>query len=145
MQVKVLGVLTTVDARGDEMDRAEAVTLFNDMAILAPGTLLDSRICWEPVDHASARARFTHGGHTVTSTLLFGDDGLLKDFVSDDRLRSIDGRTFTRLRFSTPLRDYRQYGPLRLASHGEAQWTLPEGPFTYGEFEIIDVAMNLPR
>ncbi len=142
MQVKVAGLVTMVDARGDDMDRAEAVTLFNDMCLLAPGTLVDPRIAWEPVDTRSARARFTHGGHTVTATLLFSEDGLLSDFVSDDRSRSADGKTFARLRFSTPVRDYRAYGPVRLAAHGEARWHPPEGAFTYGEFELVDVAIN---
>ncbi len=29
------------------MDRTEAVTLFNDMCLLAPGALVDARIQWE--------------------------------------------------------------------------------------------------
>ena len=40
MQVKVFGAIPMVDARGPEMDRAETVTLFNDMCLLAPGTLV---------------------------------------------------------------------------------------------------------
>lgn len=145
MQVKVAGLVTIVDAHGDEMDRAEAVTLFNDMCLLAPATLIDSRIQWAPEDARSARARFTHGGHIVASTLVFGEDGLLVDFVSDDRLRSADGKTFTRQRFSTPVRDYRAYGPLRLAAHGDARWHPPEGAFTYGEFELVEVALNVRK
>ena len=49
---------------------------------------------------------------SASMTLLFGDDGLLTNFISDDRSRSSpDGKTFTRLRFSTPTRDYRDFGP----------------------------------
>lgn len=143
MQVRLLGVLPLVDARGDEMDRAETVTLFNDMCVLAPGTLLDSAIAWEPVDARSARARFTNGPHTIAATLRFGDDGLLEDFVSDDRSRtSPDGRS-SRVRFSTPLRDYRDFGGMRLPSFGEARWHPPEGAFTYGEFRIVEVTNNV--
>ena len=59
MQVTIAGAFPIEDARGDEMDRAETVTLFNDMCLLAPGTLLDPRIAWQPVDATTARARFT--------------------------------------------------------------------------------------
>ena len=143
MQVKVLGAIPIVDARGEEMDRSEAVTLFNDMCILAPGTLVEPGIVWEPVDERNVRARFTHGEHTISATLLFGDDGLLANFISDDRSRaSADGRVFTRLRFSTPVRDYRNFGPMRLAAHGEARWLLPEGEFTYGEFDLQSISYN---
>ncbi len=144
MRVKVAGLVTMVDAHGEDMDRAETVTLFNDMCLLAPGTLLDPGLRWEALDARSARARFTNGRHTITGTLLFGGDGLLTDFVSDDRSRSSpDGKTFTAQRFSTPVRDYRSYGPMRLASHGEARWHPPEGAFSYGEFELLEISMNV--
>jgi len=144
MQVKIAGAIPMVDASGEAMDRSEAVTLFNDMCLLAPGTLLDSRIAWEPVDTRTARARFTDGEQTISATLLFGDDGLLANFISDDRSRSSpDGKTFTRLRFSTPTRHYRDFGTARLGSYGEARWTLPDGEFTYGEFELQKVTYNV--
>lgn len=143
MQVKIAGVIPLVDARGDVMDQSEAVTLFNDMCLLAPSTLIDPAIEWESIDARTVLARFTNGGHTISATLLFDADGLLSNFVSDDRSRSSpDGKVFTRLRFSTPVRDYRWYGPVRLAQRGEARWTLPEGEFVYGEFELQDAAYN---
>jgi len=143
MQVKIAGAIPMVDARGDVMDRSEAVTLFNDMCLLAPATLLDPGIEWEPVDSRTAAARFTDGRQTISATLLFGDDGLLTNFISDDRSRSSpDGKTFTRLRFSTPMRDYRDFGSARLGAHGEARWMLPEGEFTYGEFDLQEVTYN---
>jgi Family of unknown function (DUF6544) len=112
MQVKIAGAIPMVDARGDVMDRSEAVTLFNDMCLLAPGTLLDPGIGWEEVDARTVRARFSNGGHTISARLLFGDDGLLTNFISDDRSRSSpDGKVFTRLRFSTPVRDFATSGP----------------------------------
>ena len=146
MGVKIAGAIPMVDASGDVMDRSEAVTLFNDMCLLAPGTLVGPGIAWEPVDARTVRARFTNGAHTISATLLFGDDGLLTNFISEDRSRSsADGKSFTRLRFSTPVRDYRVFGPVRLAAHGEARWLLPEGEFTYGEFDLQDIAYNVRR
>lgn len=146
MQVKIAGAIPMVDAQGDEMDRSEAVTLFNDMCLLAPGTLLDPGIAWEPVDARTVRAQFTNGGHTISATLLFGEDGLLANFISEDRSRaSPDGKVFTRLRFSTPVRDYRDFGSVRLAAHGEARFLLPEGEFTYGEFDLQEVSYNVRR
>jgi len=145
MQVRVFGAIPMVDARGAEMDRSETVTLFNDMCLLAPGTLLGPGIAWQPIDARSARAQFTSGAHTISAVLEFGEDGLLSNFVSDDRSRSSpDGKSFTPLRFSTPVRNYRTFGHARLMSFGEARWRLPEGEFTYGEFELQDVTMNLP-
>lgn len=144
MQVKLAGVIRLVDARGDVMDRSETVTHFNDMCLLAPGTLIDPRIEWEPVDAHTVRARYAGRTHTISVTLVFGEEGLLTDFISDDRSRaSPDGKTFTAARFSTPVRGYRDFGAARLAAHGEARWLIPEGEFTYGEFELLDVSFNV--
>jgi hypothetical protein len=142
MRVKPLGLFTAVDAAGPVMDRSEAVTLLNDLCFAAPAALLEPTIAWEPLDARTCRARFTNGGQVVGATLFFDEEGLLVDFVSDDRSRaSADGRTFTRLRWSTPLRDYRRFGPHRLAGRGDARWLLPGGgEFTYGEFEVVDVS-----
>ena len=144
MQVKVLGVFTIADARGPVMDQSETVTFFNDMCLLAPGTLLDPRIQWEAVDAHTARARFSIGTQTIHATLLFDDHGLLTNFLSDDRSRaSSDGKSFSRHRFSTPVREYRAFGAIRLPAHGEARYFLPQGEFTYGEFDLQDVAYNV--
>jgi hypothetical protein len=50
---------------------------------------------------------------------------------------------FTPRRFSTPARDYRDFGAVRLMSFGEARWLLPEGEFTYGEFNLVEVTYNV--
>ena len=142
MRIKPLGAFAVVDAAGPEMDQGETVTLFNDMCILAPGTLVDPAIAWEPVDARTVKARFTHAAHTISATLFFGDDGRLKDFVSDDRFASTDGRDFKRWRWSTPIAEYRAHGPYRLAARGEARWHPPEGDYVYATIDILEVEYN---
>jgi hypothetical protein len=145
MRIKPLGAFAIVDVAGPEMDQAETVTLFNDMCILAPGTLVDPAITWEYLDGRTAKARFTYASHTISATLFFDEQGLLRDFVSDDRLASPDGSAFKRWRWSTPVTEYRPYGPCQLAARGEARWHPPEGEYVYGEFEMLEVQYNRRR
>jgi hypothetical protein len=159
MQVKIAGVYPLADARGDVMDRSETVTLFNDMCLLAPATLIDPDITWEPVDANTVRAHFHTVAQTITATLSFGSDGLLMKFVSDDRSRaSADGKSFDTRRFSTPVRWYKPVGhfagsapsthvngQIRVAAYADARWSLPDEEFTYAEFEILSVGYNVPR
>jgi hypothetical protein len=42
-----------------------------------------------------------------------------------------------------PVRKYRDFGPVRLTAHGGARWRLPDGEFTYGEFDLQEVAYNV--
>jgi len=145
MRVKACSLVPMVNASGPVMDRAETVTLFNDLCVLAPAALIDAPITWQPVDAHHIRALFTNGAHTVTAELIFNDDNDLVDFVSDDRLRaSLDGKKLTPLRWSTPVCDYRIIGSRRVSIKGEARWNAPdpEGEFAYLEFNLDEITYN---
>jgi hypothetical protein len=143
MRVRLLSLVPVADARGPEATRAETVTLLNDVALLAPGGLVDPAILWEPIDHRSARARYTLGANTVSAVLEVDLDGDLVDFVSDDRLvASPDGKRFTPQRWSTPVRDHRSYGPHRAPARGEGMWHPREGSFVYLELELLDLRVE---
>jgi len=147
MQVAVCSMVPVVDAAGPEMDRAETVTLFNDLCVLAPAALVDAPIAWE-ADGGRVRGTYTNGGHTVSAELVFDADGDLVDFVSDDRLRSsADGKAFTPMRWSTPLADYREAHGRRLCTVGTAVWHAPEpeGTFAYLEFRLEDLSTDGSR
>jgi hypothetical protein len=144
MHARVAGLVPVVDAAGAEMDRAETVTLFNDMCIFAPATLIDPAIRWEPADEHTARATFTNAGQTIRADLVVNDAGELVNFWSDDRRRaSTDGRTLDAIRWSTPLTGRRSFGAVRLASRGEGRWHEPAGEYAYIELEIEEVAYNV--
>jgi hypothetical protein len=143
MRVRLLSLVRMVDASGPELTRAETVTLLNDLCLLAPAALIDPGIAWEPLDSRSVRARYTVGPNTVGAVLSFNEAGELVDFVSDDRLAaSPDGERFIRQRWSTPVHDYRGFGPLRLMARGEGRWHPPDGEFAYLEIELLDVDTN---
>jgi len=144
MRVKLCSVVPMVNAAGPEMDRAETVTLFNDLCILAPAALIDAPVLWQPIDHDHVRGIFTNGAQTVTADLTFRD-GDLVDFVSDDRMStSRDGSTFTPQRWSTPVGDYRTFGARRLATCGEGRWhtTDPQGQYAYLEYHLDAITCN---
>jgi hypothetical protein len=95
MQIKVASLFQVVEARGPKMDSSETVTLFNDMCLLAPASLVDTeRIRWQEAGPLSARATFSHQGHTISAQITFDEAGELVDFVSGDRLMSADGKTY---------------------------------------------------
>ena len=144
MQIKLASLFQVVDAKGPEMNQGETVTLFNDMCLLAPAALIDKqRIQWEADGPLAARARFTHMGNTISARLSFNQAGELIDFVSNDRFLSADGKTFKSYPWSTPVRSYREFGGRRVASYGEAVWHTPEGEFTYGKFNLVEIEYNL--
>lgn len=147
MRVRALSLFPMVNASGLEMDRAETVTIFNDLCILAPAALVDAPVTWRVVDDHRVCGTYTYGSNTIAAELLFNDDHELIDFVSDDRTAvSIDGaKTFTPQRWSTPISSYRHLGAVRLGTIGEAHWHAPEGEFAYLEFHLDEVTYNAPH
>jgi hypothetical protein len=147
MRVKAAALVPVATATSTEMTQSETVTLFNDMCIFAPATLIEPAIAWEVADERSARARFTNGGHTIRAVLSFNEAGALTNFVSGDRFQaSPDGKTMKQLRWSTPIHGYRAYGAVRLASSGEGRWHEPGSEYDYIELAIDNVRYNVqPR
>jgi hypothetical protein len=144
MQVKLLSLYPMVDSSGFDFTTAETVTLFNDMCILAPATLISPAITWRVIDSESVEGTFTHFNHTISAVLHFDDSGALVNFSSEDRPRlAPDGKTLMRERWSNPLTGYRAYGPFRLASHGDARYAPASGEFTYGEFDLQAIEYNV--
>lgn len=142
MRVRLLSLFPLVNESGPELTRAETVTLFNDLCVLAPGALIDPAIEWRVVHERSVEARYTVERNTIGATLAFDEAGELVDFVSDDRLAASPGGGFTRRRWSTPLRDYRDFGPHRASARGEARWHVDGGGYTYVEADLLDLRLD---
>jgi hypothetical protein len=142
MIMKAAGLIPVVDATGTEMASSGLVTLFNDMCLLAPATLIDKRIRWVPVDSLTAKGSIEDSGRSVSATLDFNQDGELTDFVTDDRYMESSGR-FRKTTWSTPVSQYKEFHGIRLASHGAGVWHLDEGDFIYAEFDLQSIEYNI--
>ncbi len=144
MLIKLLALFPVVDIKGPVLDTAETVTVFNDMCILAPATLIDKRIQWEPLDSLSVKATFTHNGIGIQAVIYFNEVGQLVNFVSDDRLYTAPDKTLKRFRWSTPMSQYKEINGFKLPTYGEAIWHFPEGDFCYGKFFLQQIQYNRP-
>lgn len=143
MLIRVANLFTVADARGDKMDQGETVTMFNDMCLLAPATLIDKNIVWEEINDTMVEGFFTNRNHTIAATLHFNASGGLINFVSQDRFMSSDGKEYLSYPWSTPVKGYKEMDGRRIPSLGDAVWQTPEGPFCYGRFEIEVIEYNL--
>jgi len=141
MRVRAMSVAPMVDVDGPVLTRAETVTLFNDLCVLAPAGLVDAPVEWSPIDGHHVGASFTNAGHTVRAELVFADDHQLVDFVSDDRQQATpDGTAFVPRRWSTPVGDVRDFHGHRVVSAGRARWQDPGSDgFDYLELHVDDI------
>jgi hypothetical protein len=136
MTVRVMSLFNVVDVNSDALARTETVTMLDDLCFLAPSWLTDPRLAWQPVDDRHADVTFTRGPHRVSATLEFNDAGELVNFISDDRGALQKEGSLRLLRWSTPMREYREFEGRRVATRGEAIFHYPEGDFVYGRFVL---------
>lgn len=140
MRGRAAGLVPVLDAEGPELDRSETVTVFNDLTLFAPATLVHAPVRWTVLDDRKVHAEYTAGGHTVTAELVFNDDGDLVDFISHDRYRaSDDGKSFDLIPWNTELGPYRQHQGRRICTGGTGFWHDPAGAFAYVEFTVDGV------
>ncbi|MEI7769138.1 MAG: DUF6544 family protein [Chloroflexales bacterium] len=148
-QVRAVSLVSMVDDKGPEINRAETVTLFNDMCLLAPATLIDLPVVWEAIDPQTVRATYTNAGNTISALLSFDERGAITNFVSDSRERSEERKGFglaptdPTMRWSTPVHEWRDFNGRMLPVKTETIWHLPSGEFAYGRFEILSIEYNV--
>lgn len=143
MQIKLASLFQVVDAKGDKMSHGETVTVFNDMCVLAPSTMISKHIQWETIDLLTVNATFTNGNIKVSAILKFNANGELIDFISDDRYYCEDGKTYLSYKWSTPIKNYIESEGRKVPSYGEAIWHIPnEGEFCYAKFDLKEIEYN---
>jgi hypothetical protein len=142
MVIKLAGIFKVADAKGFEMNQGETVTLFNDMCFMAPATLIDKNIQWEIADPLTVEAKYTNGSITIGATLLFNDDGELINFISNDRFETADGKIYKNYPWSTPVKEYKNFKGIRIASKASTIYHRPEEDFCYGEFKLKEIEYN---
>ena len=139
MDIRLLGMVKVVNISGEILDKTETVTLFNDMCLMAPATLVDKRIKWEEIDSNTCRAIFTNHGITISAVLYFNEKGQLTNFLSNDRTEVNEMKQYP---FTTPVSDYQNLNGINIWTKGEAVYTHPDGKFTYGKFVLKEIRYN---
>ncbi|MBX7041654.1 MAG: hypothetical protein K1X85_02025 [Ignavibacteria bacterium] len=138
MNVKLLSLISVANNSGREMTQSEIVTYFNDLCLFVPAALADKRIAWGKSNDHSAEAYFTAFAITVKATLYFDNEGMLVNFVSDDRYDLSSGK-IERVIFSTPVANYKRLNGILIPTYGETIWHYPDGDFIYGKFNLTKI------
>jgi len=142
MQIKIASIFKVVDAMGKEMNQSETVTFFNDMCLFAPAGLADKNIQWKTIDTLSVEATYAYQESTIRAQLFFNQKGELTNFISDDRYQSENGKTYNNYRWSTPVKEYKEFDGRIVPTNGEAIWHMPGGEYAYAVFHLEEIEYN---
>jgi hypothetical protein len=140
MDIRLFGLASLVFKKGPVMDQSETVTLFNDMCLMAPATLIDKRIQWKEIDSVTVEATYPVNDISITARLSFDQAGKLINFESHDRY---EVNEMKKLPWLTPCSNYKKMNGVMLATKGEALYQYPDTTFTYGVFNLKSVQYNV--
>ena len=140
MDIRLFGLASLVYKKGPIMDQSETVTLFNDMCLMAPATLIDKRIQWKGIDSVTVEATYPVNDISITARLSFDHAGKLINFESHDRY---EVNEMKKLPWLTPCSNYKKLNGVMLATRGEAVYQYPDTTFTYGVFNLKAVEYNV--
>ena len=143
-KIKILGLITVVDASGSKMNQGETVTVLNDMFFMAPGSLIDRRIKWENIDSLTVKAVFSNSNITVSAFVYFNEEGKLLNFVSNDRYDT-NGKEYNNYPWETPVTEYKNINGYQIPSKARLIYKRPDGDFCYGEFELVTLEYNCKK
>lgn len=140
MDIRLFGLFPLIRKSGEFMDKTETVTLFNDMCLMAPSTLIDKRIQWEVIDSNSVKAIFSNHGITISAILYFNAQGQLVDFRSEDRTSISYMKQYP---FTTPVSAYKNVNGFNVPTDCKAIWHYPHSEFVYGKFILKKIEYNV--
>lgn len=144
MLVKAISFIPVITMGGSDFYKAETVTLFNDMCLIAPASLINNdNVRWEVIDHNSVKAFFKNQGVEISAILHFDEQNRLINFISEDRLARNPNGELERLTFSTPVEEYRETNGYMLPYYAYGVWTYPDGDFTYTKIFVTGVEYNV--
>lgn len=141
-QVRVFGLIPMVNESGPLLTRSETVTLFNDMCLLAAGSLIGAPVTWTQVDDSTLRARYTNAGHTIEAVPSFDASGDIENFVSYDRGKEVNGQQIVTL-WDTPVSAYATFDGVRIVGQAEARYEENGAQSAYGRFTITGAEFNV--
>jgi len=139
MLIKAASMVNVVKAADEAIDRG-AMLRYLAETIWFPSAALGPNVSWEPIDATHARATMRDAGRTAPAVFTFDEHGRAVRF---DAERPLGGGPDAKL---TPWfgvsSEWRPFEGIEVPVRGEVGWQLPDGPFVYYRWEILDVEFN---
>ncbi|WP_147804244.1 DUF6920 family protein [Alkalicoccus halolimnae] len=140
--MKADSVLPLADVKYNKKINEAALQRFLLEMAWYPSASLSPYISWEMIDERTAEAEMSYGGTTGKGSFHFEQDGRLTELRA---FRYMDKNDTERTEWVGEVLEYTIYSGICLPSKLQISWMLPEGKFTWYEFEVWDVKLNERR
>jgi hypothetical protein len=137
---KLGGAVPVIDSRGPDVDRGELQRYLSGVAICPSMLVAHPTLVWTAVGAQMLQVRDSDDPTGTAVNYEIGEKGL-PICGRADRPRLI-GKKAVPTPWSATVLEFRERDGLRVATHLEAAWHLPEGAFTYYRSEVTSFAVE---
>lgn len=136
MLIRLGAIFPIVDAKGPKIDEGSLQRLLGEL-VWMPSLALHPQISWKELDDHSVEGSLKVGETTGKGVFYFNEEG---DFTKFEALRYYENKTeSSRFPWILTVKEYSEWEGIRIPSHMEATWKLPQGDWTWLDLRITDL------
>jgi hypothetical protein len=140
MLIKLAGVLPVVNESDNPKINSAAMLRYLAEICWFPSAALNHYLNWEAIDSKSAKATFTHKGHSVSGVFLFNEDS---DFIAFEADRYYLGNTDSQLKkWRITVEGYSVFNDIKIPYKSKVTWKLKDGDFNWLNLEVTALEYN---
>ena len=141
LEARLLGLLPVMRQTGPELAVGEALRYLAELVWAPHAMLSNASLEWRELDERHVEVATQVGSTRAAVRLELDAGGDVVGARVDDRPRA-EGKEVVRRPWVGSFGDYAVVDGIRLPTHGEVRWELPEGPFTYWRGTIRSVEVT---
>lgn len=141
MLVKLLKVIPISNARGNEMDASELVTILAETMII-PHYALQKYITWEVIDASSIKGTIKHNCISVSGIFHFNEHDECIRFITQDRYLTQKNKQYQKTPWMATANNYILKKGIRFPTKFTATWHTHNGDYEYFRGNIESIEFN---
>jgi hypothetical protein len=141
LEARFLGLIPVMRQTGTELAVGEALRYLAELVWAPHAMVANPSLEWRELDERHVEVATQIGSTRAAVRLELDEAGDVVGARVDDRPRA-EGKTIVRRPWSGTFGEYAVVDGIRLPTHGEVRWELPEGPFTYWRGTIRSVELR---
>lgn len=138
-----IGSLFDVVRANDEKIALGAQLRFLGEIVWFPSAALNPMIQWQALGENSARATLTHAGRSSSALFVFDEQGRVTGLRAERYMGSGSAAKLTP--WAVSCTQWQTLSGVEVPTRGDVSWLLPEGDFSYYQWEITELEVNRDR
>ncbi len=138
--VSLLSVFNIADAKGEQYYKGELLRWLGESVLYPTNFLPSDKLQWLPIDSKTAKLTFDYKGLSLFFIVTFNEMGAITEMETERFMDENIVETWI-----IKATNYKQLNNVIIPTNFEVLWRLPEGDFSYANFNITEVEYNKPE